>query len=628
VPLAALAWFKLGIAPHNYLFTPSAITGLGERLFDTSRWTLITTQVSERLRTWGELPGGGLVILILAVALTLRVDRRAAGRSGFGLAAIVLMLTGYLLVYAITPLPLEWQISTSFDRLVTQLWPALVWALFQLSGAQPMSRLLQESVASFQLVRLRRADVIMLAAGAIVVLMTLFTRTWGIHVDEILYFSYAKTEPLGDARVVGNHFVLYLFNYGLFHLLRWPLGGLHPLILPVFYAAAAVFSVWRLAVALPLSTRQQHWTFALLLSSPFLLFNATQMMMETALVVLLSAVLAFAVTMGEQDFQSRRARLLALAGLAALTAMVKETAFPALVILAVAFWPMLGRACWLLIAGGVAGIVANKLVLAAIQAPSSSYGGVAQLITSVRNLALEQLVAFASVWAFFAGPAALGAVWGWRERRDRLGLSLMLLAWLSAAGAIAMQLATKPTLPFPRYAYPLIWVGLAGGTIACARSSRRWLVPLLLVVQLPLVTGLWPGLFPTIAYWPSQVTLEAFQNGGTILSGVPVHGWVAVSSRAREQLCVYLPRESPGALQAQPWFTLVTEEVKFHDAGQFSEFQQCSGAKAVFDRRFDIDACSLDSCSSSDYRLRSCLTQHVGFYSPRFGDVRTRVCLP
>ena len=653
VPLAALAWFKLQMAPSNYLFTGAAIAGLNDRLFDTGRWALIWTAVGERLPAWGELPGGALLILALAVLLTVRVDRRAIRQFGFGLAVIALMMTGYVFVYAITPQPLQWQISTSFDRLVTQLWPALVWAGFQLSGAgrrehelaatdsstvqasfsgwsglsgkTMIQRLLQARPAMPE-VRLRRADVAMLGSGAIVVLAVLLTRTWGIHVDEILYFGYAIAEPLGDARIVGNHFALYVFNYGLYHLLRWPLGGLHPLILPVVYAGAAVFSVWRLAVALPLPAPRQYWLFALLLSSPFLLFNATQLMMETALLSLLSCVLAIALASGQQAFQWRRAAW--LAGFAALTALVKETAIPALVVLALAFWPMLGRHSWLVIAGAIGGIIANQVVLASIDAPSASYGGLTQLMTAVTNPSAGQLLAFSSVWAFFAGLPALGAVLGWRERRDRLGLSLMLLAWLSAAGAIVVQLATKPTLPFPRYAYPLIWVGLAGGAIGCALSTKRWLAPLLLVVQLPWATALWPGVFPTIAYWPSHVTLEAFQNGGTILSGVPVHGWVAVSSQAREQLCVYLPRESPGTAQAQPWFRYVARQVQFFDAPQSSEFQQCPGAKAVFDRRFDVDACALNPCSSSDYRLRSCLPQHVGFYSPRVGDVRTRVCLP
>jgi hypothetical protein len=44
---------------------------------------------------------------------------------------------GYGLVYVITPLPVGWQISTSFDRLFTQLWPALLWTAFQCVGSRP-----------------------------------------------------------------------------------------------------------------------------------------------------------------------------------------------------------------------------------------------------------------------------------------------------------------------------------------------------------------------------------------------------------------------------------------------------------------------------------------------------------
>jgi hypothetical protein len=53
---------------------------------------------------------------------------------------VIAMSVGYGLVYVVTPLPLEWQIATSFDRLFTQLWPALVWSAFQLSGSRELSR--------------------------------------------------------------------------------------------------------------------------------------------------------------------------------------------------------------------------------------------------------------------------------------------------------------------------------------------------------------------------------------------------------------------------------------------------------------------------------------------------------
>jgi hypothetical protein len=66
-------------------------------------------------------------------------DRLSVGRATIGLLLVTAMFVGYSFVYVITPLPVEWQISTSFDRLLTQLWPALLWTVFQFAGAHPRS---------------------------------------------------------------------------------------------------------------------------------------------------------------------------------------------------------------------------------------------------------------------------------------------------------------------------------------------------------------------------------------------------------------------------------------------------------------------------------------------------------
>ena len=34
------------------------------------------------------------------------------------------------------PLDVAWQIATSFDRLLLQLWPTFVWGAFQLTGRE------------------------------------------------------------------------------------------------------------------------------------------------------------------------------------------------------------------------------------------------------------------------------------------------------------------------------------------------------------------------------------------------------------------------------------------------------------------------------------------------------------
>jgi hypothetical protein len=89
---------------------------------------------------WGEVPGGALPIAMVVVGLTGRLDRASVWRAISALAAVAALMILYVLAYVSTPLPLEWQIGTSLSRLVTHLWPALVWALFQLSGRRIASR--------------------------------------------------------------------------------------------------------------------------------------------------------------------------------------------------------------------------------------------------------------------------------------------------------------------------------------------------------------------------------------------------------------------------------------------------------------------------------------------------------
>jgi len=46
------------------------------------------------------------------------------------------MLLGYYLVWVVSPLDTAWLVNTTFDRLMIQLWPMLVLAVF--SGDNPM----------------------------------------------------------------------------------------------------------------------------------------------------------------------------------------------------------------------------------------------------------------------------------------------------------------------------------------------------------------------------------------------------------------------------------------------------------------------------------------------------------
>jgi hypothetical protein len=135
VPSVAVALFKLGLSPSNDLFSQQTVADIAGKLIDPDRWTIVIDRFVHLVPAWGEVPGGALAGLGLAVALSASPDRRAARRAGFALLLVGAMLTGYGLVYVITPAPLEWQIATSLDRLLTQLWPTTVWAAFQLGGS-------------------------------------------------------------------------------------------------------------------------------------------------------------------------------------------------------------------------------------------------------------------------------------------------------------------------------------------------------------------------------------------------------------------------------------------------------------------------------------------------------------
>jgi hypothetical protein len=133
VPMVAIAIFKVTLAPSSYLLDQGA-DALASKLGDQSRWMLVAGRFGDLLPAWGEVPGGAFAGLGLAVALTLQPDWAAARRALFALLVAAGMLAAYGVVYVITPADMRWQIATSFDRLVTQLWPAVVWAGFQLTG--------------------------------------------------------------------------------------------------------------------------------------------------------------------------------------------------------------------------------------------------------------------------------------------------------------------------------------------------------------------------------------------------------------------------------------------------------------------------------------------------------------
>ena len=157
---------------------------------------------------------------------------------------------------------------------------------------------------------------------------------------------------------------------------QWP-DWLRAIGLHVFYAVVSV-RPWPGSRGKPRTRRDFVWQFVILLSSALFIFSSTQVMMESAVLPLLTLTLAGLVEM-DRSGRDLRPQLLVLVS-ATLGEMVKETAVPALAILFVAFWSRLGRRLWVLPFSMVLGLAITRILLSSIHAADHRYGGISSML--------------------------------------------------------------------------------------------------------------------------------------------------------------------------------------------------------------------------------------------------------
>ncbi len=123
LPLGALfVGFKLTVQLPNDLLRFSTAAGLVARALDLRRWgelvllTLRRIVFFQNFALW-------LVAELLVLLLVLRKRRR--GPLGL---ALLLASAAYVPIYLLQPHPLDWLFRTSVDRIVIQLWPAVILA--------------------------------------------------------------------------------------------------------------------------------------------------------------------------------------------------------------------------------------------------------------------------------------------------------------------------------------------------------------------------------------------------------------------------------------------------------------------------------------------------------------------
>ncbi|MBK9176250.1 MAG: hypothetical protein IPM46_07920 [Flavobacteriales bacterium] len=117
--LVPVVWFKLAYAPVSDL--AGGVASLWPSLTSWHRhWSILSTGLDVVLR---ELP-----LFLPLLLLTLVVGGR--GRLNRGLVALLLMLMAYYITYLLTPYNLAWHLTHSFNRLLHQLLPMLIFIAF------------------------------------------------------------------------------------------------------------------------------------------------------------------------------------------------------------------------------------------------------------------------------------------------------------------------------------------------------------------------------------------------------------------------------------------------------------------------------------------------------------------
>jgi len=128
--LALVLLYKWNIAPANDLVSGQGLSQIFIKLRDTSRYLLIMK--SFFLISLNICPLGLLMIFYsfyLKISFTEENKRLCISL----LLTLSLMLSGYFLVYVITPYDLDWHLDTSFSRLLMQLWPSIIFTSFLMS---------------------------------------------------------------------------------------------------------------------------------------------------------------------------------------------------------------------------------------------------------------------------------------------------------------------------------------------------------------------------------------------------------------------------------------------------------------------------------------------------------------
>lgn len=124
LPLAAIAYFKLTIAPPNDLFDHRNSADILAKISDSSRYLIILKSYIRTGWTFGGWVFNPFLPVLAFLGLS-GLDRSVLQSFGWraGSAIITILLATYFAIYVITPLELNDHLASSLNRLLMHVWP-------------------------------------------------------------------------------------------------------------------------------------------------------------------------------------------------------------------------------------------------------------------------------------------------------------------------------------------------------------------------------------------------------------------------------------------------------------------------------------------------------------------------
>lgn len=125
-PLAAIAYLKFGLAPPGDMMTEFDPAAAWKRIVEPARYLEVGAAVAREAVFQLHLPLLAGYLLFSGVSIR-KGEREAVLRLW---ASLSLIFAAYFIVYVITTKPLAWHLGTSLSRLMTQLFPSLLFSFF------------------------------------------------------------------------------------------------------------------------------------------------------------------------------------------------------------------------------------------------------------------------------------------------------------------------------------------------------------------------------------------------------------------------------------------------------------------------------------------------------------------